>query len=101
MKKVVICIVIIFLISFTPSVNAQQGYGYSTGAYSELGADDTYLERVSDWFATNGKSREEKILIKSRRRAARKMAKTQKDIARKKKEIERLKKKAMEEHKKK
>jgi len=101
MKRIVVGAVIILSISLTPTVYAQQGYGYSSKAYSELGADETYLERVSDWFAITGKSREEKILIKSRRRAARKMAKTQKDIARKKKEIERSKKKAMEKHKRK
>lgn len=96
MKKIAAITVIIFLVSSTPMVYAQQKGGYSAVAYSELDADDTYLDRVSDWFATVGKSREERILIKSRRRAARKMADTQKKIARKKKEIERQKKKAMQ-----
>ena len=92
--------VLVFAVSLTLPAYAQQKVGYSTGAYSELGADETYLERVSDWFATAGKTREEKILIKSRRRAARRMANTQKTIARKKKEIARQKKKAMKELKK-
>ena len=91
MKRFIAGIVFVVFIISTPTVYAQRRGGYSTGAYSEVGADDSYLERVSDWFATAGKSRDEKILIKSRRRAARKIAATQKEIARKKKEIEKQK----------
>ena len=98
MKRITIGVICLVLISLTPAVNAQKQAGYSSGAYSELGADDTYLDRVSDWFATVGKSREEKILIKSRRRSARKMENMQKEIARKRKEIEKKKKKAMQQY---
>ena len=81
------------------SVVAQAGDkdGYSTGAYSELEAGESYLERVSDWFATVGKSEEEKAVIKSQRRAVRKIKDAQKAIAQKKKEIIKKKKKAMQE----
>lgn len=95
MKNTIASVLLVFLISIVLPAYAQQKTGYSTGAYSELGTDDTYLERVSDWFATAGKSREEKILILSQRRANRKMADTQKKITRKKKEIEKKKKKAI------
>ena len=97
MKKIIACMVLVFAVSLVLPAYAQQKFGYSAGAYSELGANETYLERVSDWFATAGKTREEKILIKSQRRAARKMANIQKTIARKKKEIARQEKKAMKE----
>lgn len=87
--------------SLVPSADAQirSKDGYTAGAYSELGADDTYLERMSDWVATVGRSKEEKAVIKSRRRAARKMNKIQRTIARKKKEIAKKKKRAMREFK--
>ncbi len=95
MKKIAVSVIFVFLISSTSVGYAQQRGGYSTGAYSEIGADDTYLDRMSDWFATAGKSRDEKILIKSRRRRERKMANHRKAIARKKKEIAKQKKEAM------
>ena len=69
--------------------------GYSSGAYSELGADDTYLERVSDWLATAGRSEEEKAVIKSRRRAARKINKIQKATVQKMRAIEKQKREVM------
>ena len=95
MKRIAVGLLFISLISSASMGYAQQKGGYSTGAYSELGADDSYLDRVSDWFATAGKSHEEKALIKSRRRAMRKRADSQKAIARKKKEIAKRKKEAM------
>lgn len=69
--------------------------GYSSGAYSELGADDTYLERVSDWLATAGRSEEEKAVIKSRRRALRKINKIQKATVQKMRAIEKQKREVM------
>ncbi|HQP10249.1 MAG TPA: hypothetical protein PKV41_02555 [Candidatus Omnitrophota bacterium] len=88
MKKTVIMVILMALAYYSPQPGLAQ---YSTGAYSEVGASDTSVERVSDWLATLGKTEEEKILIKSRRRVARKIKKAQASIARKKKEIERIK----------
>jgi hypothetical protein len=95
--KIITGITLIALMSSVSSARAQLAAkgGYTTGAYSELDAGDTYLDRLSDWFATVGKSREEKAIIKSRRRAVRRIKDTQKSVARKKKEIEKKKKKAM------
>ena len=61
--------------------------GYTSGAYSELNRNDSFFDRLSDWFATTGKSREERIIIKSRRRTARRMNDARKSIVRKKREI--------------
>ncbi len=99
MVKIFTSMVLVLSISLAVPAYAQQGYGYSAGAYSELETKRTYLQRASDWVATVGKSKKEKILIRSRRRAARKMANTQKEIARKKKEIEKKKKKARQQFK--
>ncbi|MCK5013972.1 MAG: hypothetical protein KAS66_09140 [Candidatus Omnitrophica bacterium] len=101
-KKIITGVLLIALTGLVSPVNAQLGNkgGYTTGAYSELDANGTYLERVSDWFATVGKSKEEKAVIKSQRRAARKINNAQRLIARKKKEIEKKKKKMMRELKK-
>ena len=78
-------VLILLLINFALPVRAQQGY--TSGAYSEQVDNRSYFQRMSDWFATSGKSREEKALIKVRRRTARKIANARKTIARKKKEI--------------
>lgn len=85
MKKIVIGALLVFLMSSAFPVYAQ--YGYTSGAYEELDAGRSYFQRMSDWFATVGKSREEKALIKSRRRTTRKINNAKKAIARKKKEI--------------
>lgn len=95
MKKMVVGgILILLLINSAFPACAQ--YGYSSGAYSEQGYKRSYFQRVSDWLATSGKTREEKALIKSQRRTARKMANNKKTIARKKKEIAKKKKQYME-----
>ena len=99
--KIIIGLSLISLMSsvFPADAQLRSKGGYSSGAYSELGAEETYLERMSDWFATVGKSKEEEAIIKSRRRTARKMNKIQRTIAQKKKEIAKKKKKAMREFK--
>ena len=96
MKEFAVGVLFVFLVSLAPMGYAQPSGGYSTGAYSELGADDSYLDRVSDWFATVGKTTDEKRVIKARRRAARKRADSQKVMARKKKEIAKQKREAMQ-----
>ena len=91
MKIAVTCLVSIFIINL--SVPAYSQKRYSSGAYSELSAERTYLQRVSDWFATVGKTQEEKAVILSQRQAKRNIVNKQKMIERKKKEIEKQKKK--------
>ena len=71
------------------------GAQYSTGAYSELEAEDTTIDKISDWFATLGMTEEQKAVAKARRRAARKFKKNQQAIEKKRKEILKKKKQAM------
>lgn len=54
------------------------------------------LTKISDWFATAGKSQEEKYLIKAKRRRDRKIKKVQKEIARKRKKMAAQKKSYVE-----
>jgi hypothetical protein len=91
MKRIFIGIAFIVLMNSIGVGDARSQVRYSTGAYSEVGADDTSLERLSDWWATIGMTEEEKAVIKSQRRAERKIREAQKNIIRKKKEIERIK----------
>lgn len=95
LRKFIIVLLFCLAVNAALPVYSQQG-GYSTGAYSKLEADDSYFNRVSDWFATLGKTEDEKALIKSRRRAARRMIKNQEAIAHKKNEIIKKKKQALE-----
>ena len=59
---------------------------YSSTAYGGT-KDDTIFSRVSDWFATAGKTQKEKYLIKAQRRADRKIKKAKKAIARRKRAL--------------
>jgi hypothetical protein len=81
MKNLKILLAVLILLSALPAY-AQSGsnaYGGSAG--------DTILDKTGDWFATVGKSQEEKYRIKVERRAARKIKKAQKKIVKKKKDI--------------
>lgn len=61
--------------------------GWISPAYARVQTKkDTYINRISDWFATVGKSQDEKYIIKNKRRRDRKIKKAKKRIRRKKKE---------------
>jgi len=82
MKKLwVLFLVFLFLTSTIP-VYA----GYSSTAYGGA-SDSTFFSRTSDWFATLGKSQEEKYRIKHERWAARKIKKAKKRINKQKREF--------------
>jgi len=86
-KRVIfVFIAAVFIFSAAP-VYAQ----YSSGAYGGT-KDETVFTRMGDWFATIGKTQEEKYLIKSRRRAVRKIRKANKLIEQRKREIARRRK---------
>ena len=99
MQRIFIIVVCLCLMNVSVLVSAQQknSGGYSTGAYSELGNNDSFFDRLSDWFATVGKSGEEKAVIKSQRRAIRKIKDAQKMTEQKKKTILKAKKKFQKE----
>ncbi len=80
-KPVISFLVVLFVICAVP-VCAD----YSSRAYGGTG-DETFMSRTSDWFATLGKTQEEKYRIKTKRRAARKIKKAKKAIEKRKKEL--------------
>ena len=82
MKSRIVCLIIAFLINSVLPAYA----GYSSTAYGGT-KDETMLSRVSDWFATVGKSQDEKYIIKAQRRAERKKRKAMKAIAENKKKL--------------
>ena len=84
MKKITAVFLTAALIVTAPTAQAQvttRKYGYTQ--------KESFFNRISDWFATTGKSQEEKYLIKKNRRAARNIKKIKSDIARKKKQMAR------------
>jgi len=78
--------VTIFIILFTYS--AMPVYAQAQGGVSS----DSIFNRMADWFATVGKSQEEKYRIKHERRTARKINKVKKRIAKQKRDIAKKKK---------
>ena len=91
MKKLIYTAVLgIFMFSIMPA--------YAAKGASEMGqtkaSDQAIFNRVGDWFATVGKSNEEKAQIKSERQAQRVAKKAEKDIMKKKKSAQKA---AMEE----
>ena len=58
--------------------------------YAEVQPKDSYLNRISDWFATVGKSQEKKYLITNKRRRDRKIKKAKKKIEKNKREYFKL-----------
>jgi len=54
--------------------------------------DETTFNRITDWFATVGKSQEEKYRIKHERRTARKIIRAKKRIVKQKRNLAKKKK---------
>jgi len=91
MKKgfiLMVCMVLLVsLMNLEPPAYAwrKKEKGYTSGAYSEYSDGKSYFERVTDWTATVGKSKEEKALIRLRRRTAKRIKKARKAIKQKRK----------------
>ncbi len=94
MKKIVVLTIILSLVMVSMPVFAAEGgkKGASERAY-ERASPQAIFHRIEDWFATRGKSPEEKESILKERRAER-------AVKRAFKEAERVKKKAEKEVKK-
>jgi len=82
MKKLLTLLLTLLFMASTISVDAQ----YSSKAYGG-DKDETTFNRVTDWFATVGKSQKEKYRIKHERRTARKISRAKKRIAKRKRDI--------------
>ena len=66
---------------------AERTYAQVTTTANRQASRETFFNRVSDWFATVGKSEQEEILIRKNRRAQRKTARAKKEIQSRRKEI--------------
>ncbi len=85
------------LVSFALPALAQEEMkrGASAQAY-EHASDQAIFNRVSDWFATTGKSEEEKAAILAERKAKRAAKRAEKEAKKARKEAEKKAKKAQE-----
>lgn len=88
MKKIMVLgLAAMLVLSATASFAAKDGVkGASAQAY-EHADDNAIFNRVGDWFATVGKSDEEKVRIKAQRRAERKVKRAEKEAKKKAKEV--------------
>jgi predicted ribosome quality control (RQC) complex YloA/Tae2 family protein len=94
MKKVItILLVFVFLAGITPVYSAPGKRGASDKAY-EHASDEAVFNRVGDWFATRGKSEEEKQAIVAKRKAKRAVKRARKQAEKQKKRAEKEAKKA-------
>jgi len=82
MKKLLTLFLALLFFTSTIPVYAQ----YSSKAYGG-NKDVTTFNRVTDWFATVGKSQEEKYRIKHERKTARKISRAKKRIAKRKRDF--------------
>jgi len=89
MRRAIIGFLVLILIaSFIPLFAAQGGRkGASDKAY-EHASDQAIFHRVGDWFATRGKSDEEKKAIVTERKAKRAAAHVQKEAEKQKRKME-------------
>lgn len=94
MKKVISLLVIFALaLSVTPAYAAKGRRGASDTAY-EHASDEAVFNRVGDWFATVGKSDEEKQAILTERKAKRAKERAEKEAKKAAKQAEKEAKKA-------
>ena len=86
MKKVVaLLLVFAFAVGTIPAYAAPRG---ASSTAMEKASDEAIFHRVGDWFATVGKSSEEKQAILAERKAKRAAAKAQKQAAKAQKELQ-------------
>ncbi|HPN72706.1 MAG TPA: hypothetical protein PKZ41_01775 [Candidatus Omnitrophota bacterium] len=90
MKKFIVLVLAVMLsVGFAGSAWSQAGAGQkgpSARAF-EKASDESALNRVGDWFATRGKSEQEKQAILAERKAKRTAEKMKKEAEKKSKEM--------------
>ncbi|MGE5279116.1 MAG: hypothetical protein ACM3L6_00020 [Deltaproteobacteria bacterium] len=91
-RRIAGILVALFLASGVPAF-AQQQKGASAAAY-EHASDQSVFNRVGDWFATVGKSDQEKQQVLAERKARRTADKMKKEAAQRKQEGEKRAKEA-------
>ncbi|MCK5178597.1 MAG: hypothetical protein KAR32_03635 [Candidatus Omnitrophica bacterium] len=94
MKKIMVLGLAAMLVFSATVLFAAKDKGKGASAQAQEHADDNAIfNRVGDWFATAGKSDEEKATIKAQRRAERKVKRAEKEAKKKAKEAkEKMKK---------
>ena len=94
MKKVVaFLLAIVFLIGIAPVHAAPGRKGASDKAY-EHASDNAVFNRVGDWFATRGKSAEEKKAVLTERKSERAAKRAEKEARKQKRNAEKEARKA-------
>lgn len=95
MKKIVVFLIALSLVAiYCPAYSAPLGEkGASPSAY-EHASDQSIFNRTTDWFATVGKSPEEKEKIKAERSAQRAAKRAEKEAKKAQKELEKKSKEA-------
>lgn len=97
MRKILICVLAVILLISNMPVFAAQGRKGASDRALERASDEAIFHRVGDWFATRGKSEEEKEAIIAERKAKRAQAKAEKIAAKQKKKMEKKAEKVQEE----
>ena len=93
MKKLVaITVILALVLCVVPAFAARGEKGASAKAY-EKASDEAIFHRVGDWFATRGKSEEERNAILAERKAKRAAKRIEKEAEKKKKQLEKEAKK--------
>jgi len=97
MKKTIMMVLVVLLaLSPTVSFAAKDRKGASDQAL-EHANENAIFNRVGDWFATIGKSDEEKAQIKAERKAKRAAKRAEKEVKKKAKEAQEVKDKKVKE----
>ncbi|NQT32049.1 MAG: hypothetical protein HQ594_00065 [Candidatus Omnitrophica bacterium] len=97
-KLIVLLMVFVFVAGTVPAFAARDIKGASPKAYGQA-SDEAVFNRVGDWFATVGKSDEEKQAIIAQRKVERAKKKAMKEAEKKKKQMEKQAKKSQKQAK--
>ncbi len=90
MKKVLVAIfAVMFVLSAVPSFAAFEMKGAVAPAVQQAG-NESALDKVGDWFATRGKTPEEKTVILNQRRADRAVKEAEKMAKQAQKDMEKM-----------
>ena len=89
-KCIVICLAIFLVFSSTLSSAQPKGPKGASERAMEKASDEAIFHRVGDWFATLGKSDEEKARVRAERRAARQAKRAEKKLEKQKRTAEHM-----------
>jgi len=96
MRRVVVCILVLTFVvgmGVVPAF-AQRGQKGPSARAVERASDEAVFHRIGDWFATRGKSEDEKKAMLAERKTKRAAERAQKEAEKKKREMEGEAKKA-------